>query len=356
MNIGLIRRTRLMTSSESLSRVPVKNIYYMLVYDWNHPHEKDFISVFDEEEKDLLNLLSRVLLIKVKALIKRGFYKQYVELQDESGIIRGKLLFKESLQTFSYKRGKMHILQEDMSYDILHNQVIKTTLYNLSKIDYLEKEYQEEIRNILTYFESISLIKITGRLFNEIKLHRNNQHYQFLLNICQFIWENTLLNEGESEKLFQDFSREHQKMAKLFENFVKNFYKREIQGSRVKSESLYWPAEGERTNYIPKMKTDISLEYANQKIIIDTKFYKDMFGEQWNKETVRSGHLYQIFSYLKNDEFYTGRKATGILLYPKVQKAINLHYKIHGFDVKICTVDLTQHWNKIHDRLLEIVG
>jgi 5-methylcytosine-specific restriction enzyme subunit McrC len=63
----------------------------MLVYAWNHPHEKNFISVFDEDEKDLLNLLSKVLIIKVKAIIKRGFYKEYVELQDESCIFYKKI-------------------------------------------------------------------------------------------------------------------------------------------------------------------------------------------------------------------------------------------------------------------------
>lgn len=200
----------------------------MLVYAWNHPHEKDFISIFDEDEKDLINLLSKVLLIKVKALIKRGFYKEYVEIQEESGVIRGKILFKESLQTFSYKRGKMNILHEDMSYDILHNQIIKTTLFHSSKGNQIEKEYRNEIINILKYFDGISLIKVKKNYFKEVKFHRNNQHYQFLLSICEFIWEYSLLHEGQSEKLFQNFSREHKEMAKLFENFVKNFYKKEI--------------------------------------------------------------------------------------------------------------------------------
>ncbi|MFB1049391.1 hypothetical protein [Paraliobacillus sp. JSM ZJ581] len=87
----------------------------MLVYACDHPYEKDIISVYDEDEKDLLNLLSKVLLIKVKALIKRGLYKEYVENKEKSSIIRGKILFKESIQTFSHKRGKIHILEEDMS-------------------------------------------------------------------------------------------------------------------------------------------------------------------------------------------------------------------------------------------------
>lgn len=327
----------------------------MLVYAWNHPHEKNFIPVTAAEEKDLLNLFSKVLLTKLKALIKRGFYKEYVEAQSEVSMIRGKLLFKESIQSFSHKRGKMHVMEEEMSYDILHNQLIKTTLYYLAKQDQLQAEYQEEMKRILAYFEHISLIRVTARMFKEVNLHRNNQHYQFLLNICQFIWEHALLHEGKGEKQFQDVNREHQPMARLFENFVKNFYRTELKGSRAKSESFYWPAKGEGMEFLPKMVTDISLEYGGEKFIIDTKFYKNMFGVQWDKKSVRSAHLYQLFAYLKNDEYYTGQKANGILLYPKVKQTVNLEYQIHGFKINICTVDLNQQWEKIHERLLKIV-
>ncbi|MFS0864925.1 5-methylcytosine restriction system specificity protein McrC [Fredinandcohnia sp. 179-A 10B2 NHS] len=344
-----------MTLSENLSKVPVKNIFYMLVYAWDYPHEKDFISVFEEDEKDLINLLSKVLVMKVKGLIKKGFYKEYVETQSQSSIIKGKIIFKDTIQTFSYKKGKMHILEEDMTHDILHNQLIKATLHYLIKQEVIKKETREDITRLLSYFVDISLIKVSSRLFNEVNLHRTNKHYHFLLNFCQFIWESVLIHEGSSEKMFQDVSREHQKMAQLFESFVKNFYKRELPGSIVKSESLYWPAEGENTELLPIMKTDISLEYENEKIIIDTKFYKDMFIDRWEVEKVRSNHLYQIFSYLKTDEYYTKRKSKGILLYPKVYDSIDLKYRIHGFEVRICTLDLNQHWSRIHERLLELV-
>lgn len=345
-----------MTSLKKPKEIPIRNIYYMLVYAWNYPHEKDFISVFDEDEKDLINLLSKILILKVKSLIKKGFYKEYVTNQEESRIIRGKILMKESFQSFSYKRGSLHILTEEMSYDILHNQLIKSTLYYLAGQENLESELRDEIKSILTYFQDISLIDVKLRLFNDVNVHRNNQHYQFILNVCRFIWENALLHEGIGEKQFNDVSREHQKLARLFENFVKNFYRKEIPGAKVKSESFYWPADGENLNYLPTMNTDVSLVISNEKTIIDTKFYKDTFALNWNQSTIYSGHLYQLFSYLKNDEYYSGRKANGILLYPRVDKSVNLTYKIHGFEIKICTLDLTEHWSKIHNRLLEIVN
>lgn len=327
----------------------------MLLYAWNYPQEKDFIHVTNEDEKDILNIFSKVLIKKVNSLIKRGFYKEYVEIEDELSIVRGKILFKQSLDRFSYKRGKMHVLEEEMTHDILHNQIIKTTMFHLANKDSLLDEYREEINRILMYFNRISVLEMSSTLFKRIRLHRNNEHYRFLLSICQFIWEHKLLHEDEGSRQFQDFNREHQQLARLFENFVKNFYRKEIAQSRVRSESLHWPAEGDEVAYLPRMLTDISLEYDDQKFIIDTKFYKDIFGIHWEKESIQSDHLYQLFAYLKNDEYYSGKKATGILLYPKVHKSVDLKFNIHGFPIKICTVDLNSEWQNIHNRLLQIV-
>ncbi|WP_100398861.1 5-methylcytosine restriction system specificity protein McrC [Bacillus sp. FJAT-44742] len=345
-----------MTLSNEPSKVPIKNLYYMLVYAWDHPYEKNLISVYEEDEKDLINLLSKVLIGKVQSLIKRGFYKEYMEEEEESDIIRGKILFQKSINTFSYKRGRMHIQHEEMSTDILHNQIIKATLFTLLTHVQLERKYKEEIKGITAYFTRVSLIKLNNKLFQEIRIHRNNQHYKFILQICRFLYETSFLNEGERDIQFHDLNREHYQLARLFESFVKNFYRKEITGSNARSESLYWPAEGDNISSLPKMKTDISLEVGNKKFIIDTKFYKDTFSTQWYKETVRSSHLYQLFAYLKNDEYYTGNKATGILLYPRIDKDITWIYHIHEFEIIICTLDLMKPWKKIHERLLDVIN
>lgn len=345
-----------MASSTNISRVPVKNIYYMLVYAWKHPYEKNLISIYDEDEKDLVNLLCKVLIVKVKSLIKRGFYTEYFVKEEESGIIRGKILFKESLQKLSHKRAKMYISEEEMSVNNLHNQLIKSSLHLLLEMDNIELESRKELERVISYFRDINLIKLDSKLFKSVSLHRNNQHYGFILNVCQFIWENVFIHEGEGEKELQDFSRDHYKMAALFENFVKNFYQKEIQSSKVKSEIMKWPAVGEMLERLPIMETDISLEFEGQKYIIDTKFAHKAFKGRYSKKSVESPYVYQLFSYLINDEYKRKEKAKGILLYPKVDESFLLNDNIHGFDITICTVDLDQNWQSIHKRLLEIVG
>lgn len=104
------------------------------------------------------------------------------------------------------------------------------------------------------------------------------------------------------------------------------------------------------------MHTDISLEVGDQMYIIDTKFYHYGLVEFRSKEIVRSGHLYQLYSYLENDRrILNGRRSVGILLYPRVNQSSYLDYVMQGFNIKICSVDLAVNWRKVENRLLEII-
>lgn len=121
----------------------------------------------------------------------------------------------------------------------------------------------------------------------------------FLIS-CRFLYESLLINEDNGVSQFADFERDPKAMARLFEEFVRNFYKKEMPEYKVYRENIYWDAEGENTNYLPIMQTDISLESSDRKIIMDTKFYQDTLTKNFGSRKLISGNLYQLFSYLSN--------------------------------------------------------
>ena len=75
-----------------------------------------------------------------------------------------------------------------------------------------------------------------------------------------------------------------------------------------------------------------------------------------DKEKFHSNNLYQIFSYLKNAEAKGDiyKNCRGVLLYPQVDKLFDESYDIHNHVIKVCTVNLNDNWETIHNRLLEI--
>lgn len=344
-----------MTSQINISRIPIKNIYYMLVYSWGYPQEHKLITVSQRDEKDLTNLLCFVLISKLKSLIKKGIYKEYKEVQQVSGILRGKTNFTESIKNFSFKQGKMHIEPDELTIDTLYNQIIKRIIITLLQYETLEPKYKIELKRILSYFNLVSDVKIKEQDFKHLIYHKSNYHYKFIMLLCRFIWTKLLLHESESHDYFNDFTRDHKELARLFEKFVRNFYALELSNCTVRSEKFHWASSGTLESALPEMRTDISIESLDEKIILDTKFYHTALKQSFNKESINSEHVYQVFSYLMNDYKCRNLKQTGILLYPEVNKEISFDGTIHQFSFKVCTVNLYGDWKNIHDRLLNII-
>ena len=105
------------------------------------------------------------------------------------------------------------------------------------------------------------------------------------------------------------------------------------------------------------METDISLENDSEKIIIDAKYYSETMTINYDKEKIKSANLYQLFSYLLNQEGLDPKtqNATGILLYPTIETDYNLVFQYKQHKILIRTVNLNTNWKNISLRLKEII-
>jgi 5-methylcytosine-specific restriction enzyme subunit McrC len=123
-------------------------------------------------------------------------------------------------------------------------------------------------------------------------------------------------------------------------------------------EQIEWRATGdapEAERLLPGMRTDVTLRGDERVLVIDTKYYRSTLASHMGSEHVRSGHFAQIYAYLKNIEA-AGRMVEGMLLYPTVDRSLDLEYEVDGHRVRVCTVDLGQEWRGIGERLLALVG
>jgi len=105
------------------------------------------------------------------------------------------------------------------------------------------------------------------------------------------------------------------------------------------------------------METNITLESDEEKIIIDAKFYRETMTLNYDKARIKSAHLYQLFSYLLNqqDTNLKTHNATGILLYPTIETDYNLNFKYNEHKIQIRTINLNSNWRNISLRLKEII-
>jgi 5-methylcytosine-specific restriction enzyme subunit McrC len=342
--------------------IPVKNIYFLLSYAWNKLEESEKVQVDLSEYNDALNLFTRVLVNGCHHLFKRGLDRNYNSVEEEYAGIKGKIDFAASLNKNLFKQGKAICHFDKFEYNIIQNQILKSVLGRIIKIETLDNNLKKEVWDCFYRFHHVEEISIQLQHFSKVRIHRNNSFYDLLLRIARLIVENTVINENDGKYTFIDFNRNEKAMAGLFEGFVRNFYKKEQSYFKVRREDIRWkavPVENSDASLLPKMQTDITLECYNKKIVMETKYYKQTLAFHYS-EKFHSTNLYQIYSYLRNLEEDTSnpnnKNCEGMLVYPTVQKEINEGYQMGNHKIRIATVDLSKDWNRIHSRLIHLIS
>jgi 5-methylcytosine-specific restriction enzyme subunit McrC len=346
-----------------MSSIPIQNIYYLLCYAWNKLDEKDRVSVSIDDKTQLLDLFAKVLISASKVLLKRGIDSSYREYDEAIPGIKGKLNLTSTLKANLLRKQRTICTFDEFSFNVLLNQILVTTLYRLSKTKGLDRELTAEIIALRRMFPNIDMIELQSSLFRKIRLNRDNRFYGFIMHICELIYDNTLPSEKQGSLLFSDFTRDERKMNRLFEAFIRNFYKLEQKRfSSVGSEIIEWKFHCDAqpaVEYLPQMRTDITLQNDTEKIIIDAKYYTETMTINFDTEKIRSTNLYQLFSYLLNQEDEADlrtKTATGILLYPTIETDYDLRFQYKQHEIQIRTVNLNSNWRELSRRLKEIVG
>jgi 5-methylcytosine-specific restriction enzyme subunit McrC len=140
-------------------------------------------------------------------------------------------------------------------------------------------------------------------------------------------------------------------VRRLFEKAVANALRMELepQGWQVRAgRKLLWPINSASSNvlsYLPGMQTDIELTHHAQKrkVVIDTKFTHIFAATQYRDEVLKSGYLYQLYTYLRTQEeqvLEKGWKSEGMLLHPQVDGVIDEHIDLQGHRMRFKTIDL----------------
>lgn len=96
--------------------------------------------------------------------------------------------------------------------------------------------------------------------------------------------------------------------------------------------------------------------YKEKVLIIDTKYYGNSMQKQYDKVTIHSGNMYQIFTYVKNQDVENNGRVSGMLLYAKTEEAItpDCSFVIGGNKISVKTVDLNKEFKLIAAQLDKI--
>lgn len=341
-------------------RIPVRNIYYLLLYAWGHFRSAGVREVGADESPDLPNLLGKVLNEGTHRLLRRGLDRGYVSSTEETRSPRGKLRLDVMAKQQTMLRGFAVCDLDELTPDVLHNQILKASLFSLANCADVEGNLRHDLQTSARRMAGVSPIRLSAPLFRRVQLSRNTSQYGFLMRVCELVFHALLPDDQGGGSKFQSIMEDETRMSALFEDFLRNFYRSELPIYSTGSEIMPWIAEAEieaDLAYLPIMKTDVTLRSQNRTIVADAKYYKDLLAGGRYDPKVRSTHLYQISTYLAHvRRREPDQEVSGLLIYPANGQSVRMRFRLLGIPLTVATIDLSSEWPEIHAELIHLIS
>ncbi len=338
--------------------ISINNIYYMLSYAFKVLREQGYKSIRTEEFNNTAELCASILTRGIEYQLKRGLGREYIAQSETLSTLRGKINIADSIKTTSLLKKQLVCEYDEFSVNSYMNRIIKTTVGILLKSD-MTKGRKKDLRKLLVFFDGVELLDIHNINW-KVQYNRNNQTYRMLISICYLVIKGLLQTSSDGSSRLMDYLDE-QRMHRLYEKFILEYYRKEYPQLTVTASQIPWQVDDGITFMLPVMQTDIMLRHGEKTLIIDAKYYSHTTQVQYDKNTLHSSNLYQIFTYVKNKEVELKdqeHEVAGMLLYAKTDELIhpNNVYQMSGNKITVKTLDLDCEFVEVERQLEQIVN
>ena len=333
----------------------IKNIYYMLSYAFTTLNQSNYEDVAKEEFENIHNLFAAILAKGIGQQLKQGLYREYLNQKEDMSVMRGKIDMPGTIKNKLARKQVLTCEYDELSENNLLNQILKTTVVFLLRHAKVDAERKSDLKKEMLFFSNIDTIEPSSIKWSSIRFQRNNQTYRMLISLCQLIMEGMLLTTEQGEYKIASFVDE-QRMCRLYEKFILEYYSKTFSKLTVKASQIPWALDDGIGTMLPVMQSDIMLSKDENVLIIDAKYYARTTQVQYDKHTLHSNNLYQIFTYVKNKDTEFGDKphtVSGMLLYAKTKEEIQPDnvYHMSGNQISVKTLDLNLPFKEITAQL-----
>lgn len=347
--------------------IPIRNLWYMLLYAWNEVFLKNQWQAEIETSPSLDALLASILANLVQQRLRIGLGRSYTNEARLLRGIRGRVDFTASLKRLAFENGQAHCRYQTYSHNVPKNQIVCTTLSRLVQTgqfgtDRLRaNEIRHRLRRLVRELPGIDLIELKVDFIRRQQLGRNDADYRLMLAIGDLILQRQMPTETAGSHKLPRLDRDVLTLYRIYERFVANFYKLQLLEWIVTSQvRLSWHM-GKTSNYMPMMSPDLVLHHrtTGRMVVLDTKFTANsLISTRWGNYVFDSSHLYQLYAYLRSQEHVSDshRYASGILLYPTVRESLSETIELQGHQIHLVTVSLSQPWEEIESELLDLIS
>ena len=328
----------------------------MLSYAYQNLQHNNYKEIETECFENIQDLFAAILAIGITSQLKQGLNREYIENQEPLSTLKGKINIRESIQLKLRNINRLYCCFDELSENHYMNQILKTTARFLVNDGNVERENKNLLKKALLFFSNVDILEPLTINWQRLNYNRNNASYRMMMNICYLVLHELLLTTEDGKQKLASFL-DDQTMSRLYEKFILEYYKKHFSQYYPASREIKWDTTG-TMDFLPNMKSDTMLFDGHKKLIIDAKYYGKIMQTQYNTDTFRSNNLYQIFTYVKNEDKNNTGLVSGMLIYAKTDEIIipSITYSLGSNQIGVKTLDLGKDFSILRKQLDAIIN
>jgi len=356
------------SSTRRLGKIPVRNLWLLMLYASDLYRHLGTSKVDVEDNPDeIADLVAEILCHQVEERMMRNLSYGYESKVAVISRVRGRIDTLTTERQRLLEKGKVCCRFDELTVDTPRNRYVRAALECLTKLK-IKSALARKCRILTLSFERLGVGKIKPVNYSgkSERFGRHDISDQKMIAAADLAFSLSLPTEFDGQFHLTTPDTQKEWLRKLFEKAIAGFYAVVLSGHgwRVEAgKSIGWAIEQKSSGIdkiFPLMRTDITLshEILCRRIIIDTKFNSIVTKGWYRDETLRSGYIYQIYTYLRSQEGLgdpLADKATGILLHPSIGSMLDESVVIQGHEIRFATIDLSAETKLIRHQLLQIV-
>lgn len=347
--------------------IPIENIFYMLSYISGIIFDYKINGSIKNDNRTLFTYYVDFFSEELKKIVQRGLYKTYINHDEALHTVRGQIMLSDTLRLKGRGHNTIVCDVDEFSIETIHNSIIKSVIELLlfKHSNMLLPEQKKKLYTWGVFWSDAQSVSLRLVDWDKFQYNRQNIRYRMVLFWSQMIAEALLLCTDE-DNLDLPFIN-NQCLWNMFEKFVfkycKHYCNNVYPDISVLARTMEW-CDSAKGEFMPIMRTDILLHDSSacKALIIDTKFYKEIFTsrDRGNKKVFRSNNLYQIFSYIMHYKYkHAADNISGLLLYAGTQDKINgkklFEHNVCDMQLDVEILDLSVSTDKIEYQLKDMI-
>lgn len=352
------------------TRIPIRNLWLLLLYA-SKLYADDHAQMSDVEEAPdkLPQLLARILADAVDHRVKSPLTPSFQRAEADLRRVRGRINVKRTVTRSMLSKGLVACSFEHLCVDTPRNRLARQALLGISAL-VPDQQLRTRCRRLAYNLERMGVG--TGPSGSQDpgidSFHRNDKNDRRFVYAARLAMTLALPQHqsGDGPGQLHAPRLTDGQLRSLFEAAAGGLYKAALPAKSWSVRTgthLTWSVTSASPGIallLPGMKTDIMIEDMNTGhfTIIDTKFTSILGRAHHGTDRFKSGHLYQLYTYLRSQERPDDPmtlSSSGLLLYPSTGQHIHESMTLHGHTLSLATVDLSASPRDIRDGFLKAV-